>query len=137
MQQPLRIKGMGSDDVRTMGNGRAPGGATTAVAILGDSLLGEHRRQPESAAGAGAQIVLNHTYNTYDSEPAWGQCAQFVPVFSATVQNWLPAGDITPLDNTTLRLNGVHSHLTTIVDTVINETGAPARMPLGIHCLVT
>lgn len=87
--------------------------------------------------GAGAQIVLNHTYNTYDSEPAWGQCAQFVPVFSATVQNWLPAGDITPLDNTTLRLNGVHSHLTTIVDTVINETGAPARMPLGIHCLVT
>ena len=72
-----------------------------------------------------AQIVLNHTYNTYDSEPAWRLCSRFVPEFSATVTNWLPAADVIPLDNTTLRLSGVHSHLTTIVDTVINETGAP------------
>ena len=74
--------------------------------------------------GAGAQIVLNQTYNTYDSEPAWRQCARYVPEFSATVQNWLPAGDVVPLDNSTLRISGVHSHLSTIVDTVINETGA-------------
>lgn len=71
--------------------------------------------------------MLNNTLNTYDSEPEWQQCARYLESFGRTASLWLPPSDISAADNTTLHLAGTHGHITTIVDTVINETGAVQR----------
>ena len=72
------------------------------------------------------QIVLNQTYNTYDSEAAFKNCTEFQSVFSSYANSWTPPAKLMYQGNDTLVVPGTYTHSTHILDLVINETGGPA-----------
>ena len=68
-------------------------------------------------------MVLNHTVNTYDSEPSWDQCTLFQEKFRAYAVSWMPSQNLLNQGNDTLYIEGSYLRPVEIKDLLINETG--------------